>query len=113
MPLTLEEDDLDFLREVCPFLKPAYLAFLQSLRLEHKNHVLLDFQHSEGPEDDEELGALRLVVKGPWAQATSYEVPLLMLVFEAYFRFMDSGWNHEGRDEKAFKKRDHPLGSRM
>lgn len=61
--LTLEQDDLDFLREACPFLKLAYLEFLWTLHLEPKKHVFLDFDHDEGTEDSEELGALRLVVK--------------------------------------------------
>lgn len=102
--LTLEEDDLDFLREACPFVRPAYLEFLRTLRLEPKKHVFLNFDHNERSENDEELGALHLVVKGPWAQAISYEVPLLMLVCGAYFRFMDADWTHEGQEEKDFRK---------
>ncbi|KAG6362458.1 hypothetical protein INS49_010688 [Diaporthe citri] len=102
--LTLDEDELVFLREACPFLKPAYLGFLRTLRLNPKEHVFLDFDPNDGAESSEELGSLRLVVKGPWAQAISYEVPLLVLVCEAYFRFMDTDWTHEGQEEKAFRK---------
>lgn len=102
--LTLEEDDLDFVREACPFLEPAYLEFLRTLRLEPKKHISLDFHHDEMTENDKEVGALRLVVKGSWAQAISYEAPLLMLVCEAYFRFMDTDWTHEGQEEKTFRQ---------
>lgn len=31
-------------------------------------------------------------------------MPLLMLVCEAYFRFMDTDWTPEGQEEKDFRK---------
>lgn len=47
---------------------------------------------------------MELTVKGLWVETISYEVPLLALTCEAYFRFMDSDWTHNGQEERAYNK---------
>ena len=52
----------------------------------------------------EDIGDIHLDVRGLWLEIILYEIPLLALTSEAYFRFCDRDWNHEGQEEKAYKK---------
>lgn len=58
--------------------------------------------HDTGSDDD--LGETTLEVKGLWLDTILYEIPLLALTSEAYFRFMDKAWKYDGQEEKAYQK---------
>ncbi len=55
-----------------------------------------------GSEDD--IGEIDLLIKGKWVETILYEIPLLALTCEAYFRFMDTDWTYDGQEEKAYEK---------
>ena len=55
-----------------------------------------------GSADD--VGDLHLAVGGFWLRTILYEIPLLALTSEAYFKFCDRDWNHHGQEEKAYTK---------
>lgn len=55
-----------------------------------------------GSEDD--IGEINLEVKGLWVETILYEIPLLALTSEAYFRFMDTDWIYDGQEDKAYSK---------
>ena len=52
----------------------------------------------------EDVGDIHLDIGGLWLETILYEIPLLALTSEAYFRFCDRDWNYEGQEEKAYKK---------
>lgn len=52
----------------------------------------------------EDVGDLHLDVGGLWLHTILYEIPLLALTSEAYFKFCDRDWTHDLQEEKAFNK---------
>lgn len=93
--ITAAPADLDYLRHQCPYLSEDYLKYLETFRFRPKSeiHAQLDSE-----------GALHLTIKGNWAQVILYEVPLLALISESYYRFVDTQWDHQGQLEKIQAK---------
>ena len=100
MALTTEE--LQYLQENCSFLdREGYLEFLHKFRLRPKDHLQLEFLPSP---EDEQVGDLRLEIKGRWVDTILYETLLLALVSKAYFKFCDQDWSYDGQRDKAYGK---------
>lgn len=43
-------------------------------------------------------------IRGRWLDTILYEVPLLALTSEAYFKFCETDWTHADQTEKAYRK---------
>jgi len=97
--IRLDAQELQYLRDHCTFLTPQHLSYLQSFRLRPAEQVILTFT----PVDDT-FGDLSMVVQGLWVETILYEIPLLALTSEAYFRFVDRDWDYEGQEEEAYEK---------
>jgi nicotinate phosphoribosyltransferase len=103
--ISLSSDELQFLREHCSYLTPAYLEFLQDFRLNPREQVIATFRpigDETGSESD--LGDVDMQIRGRWVDTILYEIPILALTSEAYFKFMDTDWNYDGQEGKAFRK---------
>jgi len=74
--LALTNFELDFLRGACPYLSPAYLDFLAGYRY-NSDEVIISQKNGE----------LSVVISGPWYRTVLWEVPLLAIISELYYRF--------------------------
>lgn len=92
------------MRSECKYLTKEYLDYLKDFRLRPHKHVELIFipENDRGFEAD--IGPIVIHVKGLWVETILYEIPLLALVSEAYFKFRDRAWTHDGQLEAARTK---------
>ncbi|KAJ2373303.1 nicotinate phosphoribosyltransferase [Coemansia sp. RSA 2607] len=90
------EADIDYLRTTCPYLSEEYLQYLSAFRFSPSDEVSCSF--------DETSGELHLQVRGKWSQVILYEIPLLSLISESYFKFVDTDWNYDGQFDKIVAK---------
>lgn len=103
--ISLSTEELQYLKEHCPYLTAPYLEYLSEFRLRPRDQVVMKFLPvgaDTGSETD--LGDLDVTISGTWAETILYEIPLLALTSEAYFKFMEPDWTYEGQEELAFEK---------
>lgn len=93
--LRFSKDEIEYLRNAVPYLPQEYFQFIQDFKLSPKDQVVIIV------EDDNKLD---LKVNGKWQDTILYEIPLLALISEAYFRFVDTDWNLDGQVEKIQDK---------
>ena len=103
--ISLSDDELRFLKQHCSYLSPAYLDFLKEFRLSPREQLKPTF-HPVGEDTgaDDVVGDIHIEIRGTWVDTILYEIPLLALASEAYFKFMDTDWNYDGQEEKAYEK---------
>lgn len=92
--LRFTRDEIDFLKKEVPFLPQEYFKWLETFKLNPDKQVIVN-------DDPANFG---LEVRGQWDQVTLYEIPLLSLVSEAYFKFVVTDWTNDGQFEKAKAK---------
>jgi nicotinate phosphoribosyltransferase len=86
--LRFREDELDYLRSL-RFMKSDFVDFLA---LFHFNEKYLIAGYGEGP------GEIDVTIRGPWLHTILYEIPVLAIVSEVYFRRTQASPNlDEGR----------------
>ncbi|CAM9023555.1 unnamed protein product [Wickerhamomyces anomalus] len=93
--LRFSKDEIEYLKNAVPYLPQEYFQFIQGFKLSPKDQVVIIV------EDDNKLD---LKVNGKWQDTILYEIPLLALISEAYFRFVDTDWNLDGQVEKIQDK---------
>lgn len=81
--LSLTNKEYNFLKNNCKFLKPQYLEFLKNYRYK-KNEVI--------PALDKDNNLI-LSIEGYWYSTILWEVPLLSLISELYYKYVDKNWN--------------------
>lgn len=102
--ISLSEEEYRFLQTHCKYLSHEYLAFLRDFQLRPREQVSVKFHPDEELDDDAVTGSVDIKIEGSWSETILYEIPILALTSEAYFRFMDTDWNYDGQEELAFEK---------
>ena len=82
--LRLTPEETQFLRGI-RYLKPSYIDALHDLRLT-PGHVKITVDPNAAPED-----RLQIQIAGSWFQTILFEVPLLAIINEVYFRHTQPG----------------------
>lgn len=103
--ISLSTEEYQFLKTHCNYLTPEYLGFLKDFRLRPRQQIQTTFSPVGGDSGgDDQIGEIELEITGTWVETILYEIPILALTSEAYFRFMDTDWTYEGQEEQAFEK---------
>ncbi len=81
--LQLTNEECDFLREKCYYLKPNYLEWLMGYRY---NPGQVQITQNDG--------TLHVLIRGPWRLTVLWEVPLMAIISELYFKMTMSEEDH-------------------
>lgn len=97
--LALQSEERQWLEKNCPYLKPKYLDYLEQFRFMPREQVKATFVPLKGQSssDEEQQGDLELAIEGTWSEVILYEVPLMSIVSETYFRIIDTKWDMTGQ----------------
>ena len=91
--LRLTDEEAEFLSKSCPFMTTQYIEYLRNFRFD-SNQIKIDMTEGE----------LEISVSGPWHSTILWEVPLMALVSDAYFKHVDTDWNIDGQPGKLLEK---------
>lgn len=89
--LHLFEDEAWFLERSCPYLRKAYIDFLRNFRFNPDQVVIKQVD-----------GDLTIKIHGPLYQSTLWEVPLMALICELYYRM-----TNQQPDDQALSRMQH------
>ncbi|BEJ17631.1 hypothetical protein CspHIS471_0610320 [Cutaneotrichosporon sp. HIS471] len=95
--LTIEERRR--LASACPYFPTSYLDFLASTTLHPQEQVKLSFHEGEDGN-----GEISVHIQGLWRECILYEVPIMAIISEGYFKFVDTDWSAEGQFDLAMEK---------
>ena len=92
--LKLTDEEYFYLKEKFPYLTHGFLEYLKNFRYNPKNVIV------RLTEDNN----LELEIKGLWVETIKFEVVLMAIISELYFKIIDTKWNYGGQEEKALEK---------
>lgn len=75
--LNLSSDEYEFLRKECYYLKPSYIDLLRGFRYDPEQVEITQSEYD-----------LSVIIRGPWYLTIYYEVPLMSIISELYFKMM-------------------------
>ena len=99
----MSAEELQYLKDKCPYLNETYLQYLSSFRFRPSEQVQASFSPTKDY-TSEDVGDVHLIVEGSWVEIILYEIPLLALTSEAYFKFCDKDWRYSQQEENACSK---------
>lgn len=101
--LTLSKEEFEFIKKTIPYLPKPYLEFLESGKFRLNPEEEIKFHANELAEHPGYYD-LSITIEGLWMNTIWYEIAVLSIVSESYFKFVDKDWTYEGQREKAYEK---------
>lgn len=92
--LRLTDIEYDYLKNKIYFLPITYRQYLAAYRF-NPSQVKLNLTP---------IGQLEIDIIGKWRDTILWEVPLMAIISEVYFKYMDTDWLMEGQVELAHEK---------
>jgi len=90
----LSNEEHDWVKETLSFLPVTYRQYLSSYRF-NPDQVFAKIN------DD---GELYIDIKGKWRDTILWEVPLMAIISELYFKMIDTNWTMHDQENKMFEK---------
>ena len=81
--LALTQQEYSWIKTNIPFFKPLYLEYLKNYRY-NPDEIEVYLENND----------LVLNIKGSWHSTILWEVPLMAMISELYFKVIDADWNH-------------------
>ncbi|CCD25035.1 nicotinate phosphoribosyltransferase NDAI_0E02180 [Naumovozyma dairenensis CBS 421] len=100
--LRFQPDEIAYLKEVIPYLPNDYLEYIGSENFALDPSSQIKFSSTQKPGTNHY--DINLLIEGNWKDTILYEIPLLALVSEAYFKFVDTDWDYTNQIENAQQK---------
>ncbi|KIY53116.1 nicotinate phosphoribosyltransferase [Fistulina hepatica ATCC 64428] len=88
--VSLTAEEKEWLRKSCPYFTDEYLSYLASYRFKPSQVEIL---FTVSP-DRNDLGAISIRIAGPWLETVLWEVPLMAILSEVYFAYVDKNWSY-------------------
>jgi len=79
--IRMTDEEANFLRKACPFIEEWYIQYLRAYKFD-RSELNIDIKNGE----------LSIEIEGPWMRTIFWEVPLLALVSETYFKTIATDW---------------------
>lgn len=92
--LRLTDEEYDYMKRTMPYLPVTYRQYLAAYRFNPSQvHIRLTSK-----------GELKINISGKWRDTILWEVPLMAIISEVYFKHVDTDWSMDGQAEKAAEK---------
>lgn len=102
--LRFTQDEVSYLQKTIPFLPKKYIDFIgNDFKLNPDDEIIVSKTLSNDPAF-KGLYDLDIIIRGKWEVTILYEIYILALVSEAYFKFIDTDWDYEGQLDQSYQK---------
>jgi nicotinate phosphoribosyltransferase len=102
--IKITDEEVAWLQKTCTYLTDEYFAYIQTFTFKPAEQIEFIFTPVNDRGFEADVGDITLRVKGLWLETILYEIPLLAILSEGYFKFVDTNWTYDGQKELAFNK---------